>query len=139
MNNKPNRPGARAGAGSMGMRVLIERAYDTEHHDGTRILIDRIWPRGVKKEALKLDDWVKDVAPSNELRKWFDHDPERWEEFQKRYVEELEANEDGWQRLLRAQDENGGELVLIFGARDREHNNAVVLRDFLARKAGKSN
>jgi uncharacterized protein YeaO (DUF488 family) len=111
------------------MKIILERAYDDEQHDGARVLVDRIWPRGVKKEALRLDDWAKDAAPSSELRKWFGHEPERWEEFKSRYFRELEQNPDAWRPLLDA--ERRDDLVLIYGARDRQHNNAVALREFL--------
>src|SRR5690554_1807218 len=111
------------------MRIILERAYDDSRRDGVRVMVDRLWPRGVSKERLHLDDWAKSVAPSDELRKWFGHDPERWDEFKARYFEELEQKSDAWQPLLESAWEDT--LVLIFGARDREHNNAVALREFL--------
>lgn len=111
------------------MPIHLQRAYEHEQRPGTRILVDRIWPRGVKKADLHLDDWRKSVAPSTELRKWFNHDPKNWEEFQKLYRAELKANPDAWQPLLQAAQE--GDLVLIYGAKDEEHNQAVVLREFL--------
>lgn len=111
------------------MSITLERAYDDERAEGTRVLVDRIWPRGVSKEELELDEWREEVAPSDELRQWFDHDEERWEEFQERYFEELEGSPDAWQPLLEAAGE--GRLVLIYGAKDREHNNAVALARFL--------
>jgi len=113
------------------MSVILERAYDDSQCAGTRVLVDRLWPRGVRKDHLALDDWAKSVAPSDALRKWFGHDPKRWEEFKARYFDELAQNAHAWQPLLKpAQDAT---LVLIFGARDREHNNAVALREFLER------
>lgn len=114
------------------MDVILERAYDKEHHHGVRILVDRIWPRGVKKEDLNLDEWLKEVAPSDQLRKWFGHDPARWEEFKTRYFRELDENNEAWKPLLKKAKD--GELVLIFGAKDREHNNAVALREFLEKE-----
>jgi len=110
--------------------IRIKRAYDpAEPGEGRRFLVDRLWPRGVRKEALPLDGWLKDVAPSDGLRRWFGHDTDRWPEFQRRYRAELEANPDGWQPLLRAAGE--GDVTLVYGARDADHNNAVVLRDYL--------
>ncbi len=91
--------------------------------------MDRLWPRGVKKEALRLHGWLKEVAPSDELRRWFGHDPAKWEEFQERYFAELEAQPDAWQPLLEAARE--GTVTLLFSARDAKHNNAVALRSFL--------
>lgn len=116
------------------MSVILERAYDDSQHAGTRVLVDRIWPRGVSKQHLNLDDWAKELAPSTALRKWFDHDPARWEEFKARYFAELEQNTDAWQPLVSLAE--NARLVLIFGARDREHNNAVALREFLQGHGG---
>lgn len=99
--------------------------------DGFRVLVDRIWPRGVSKEAAALDEWLKDVGPSNDLRKWFGHDPAKFEEFAKRYEQELAGNED-WQALQQLVAEHG-RVTLLFGAKDREHNQAAVLRDLLTR------
>lgn len=114
-------------------RIDIGRAYDSLGPNGhTRFLVDRMWPRGVTKDALRLDGWLRDVAPSTELRRWFGHDLERWEEFQQRYRAELDANPEGWQPLIEAV--RRGPVTLLFGARDREHNQAVVLRDYLLRK-----
>ena len=110
--------------------VQIRRVYDADGFDsGKRFLIDRIWPRGLRKEALKLDGWVKEVAPSSELRKWFGHDPEKWTQFQKRYRAELDEHPSGWETLL--ENARGGDITLLYGARDEQHNNAVVLKDFL--------
>ncbi|MGP4844155.1 DUF488 domain-containing protein [Marinobacter sp. 1Y8] len=112
------------------MTIECKRAYDDiAKADGYRVLVDRIWPRGIKKEALDLNDWIKDLAPSTELRKWFGHDPERWETFCKRYRSELEDHNETLQALLK----NAGKqkITLIYGAKDREHNNAVVLKAVL--------
>ncbi len=113
--------------------IHLKRAYDEpEKGDGRRFLVDRLWPRGVKKEALALDEWCKAVAPSNDLRRWFGHDPQKWPEFQKRYRTELDANPESWQPLLTAV--NAGDITLIYAARDSEHNNAVVLKAYLEEK-----
>lgn len=110
--------------------IRIKRAYDPhEPDDGPRFLVDRLWPRGVKRDQLRTDGWLKGLAPSDALRHWFGHDPARWEEFCRRYAAELEANAEAWRMLLtmaRSQD-----ITLLFGARDREHNNAAALRAFL--------
>ena len=99
--------------------------------DGYRVLVDRLWPRGVSKEAAALDDWLKDVGPSTELRQWFGHDPERFEEFARRYEEELRGS-NAWQRLQEIVAEHA-RVTLLFGASDREHNQAVVLQALLTR------
>lgn len=114
--------------------IHIKRAYDEPFPtDGRRYLIDRLWPRGVRKEAAALEGWTKDVAPSDDLRRWFGHDPELWPEFQRRYRAELDANPDGWRPLLDAAQE-GGDITLVYGARDEAHNNAVALRNYLLEK-----
>lgn len=111
-----------------------KRVYEPESpKDGKRILVERLWPRGIRKAALQLDGWNKDVAPSTELRKWFSHDPEKWSEFQKRYFEELERHPDAWEPLVR--EAKRGHVTLLFSSHDVEHNNAVALARFLARKA----
>lgn len=110
--------------------VQVKRAYEAPaQDDGTRILIDRLWPRGIKKEALALDQWDKELAPSTELRQWFGHDPALWVEFKKRYAQELLAHGpalDALRALARK-----GHITLVYGAHDEEHNNAVALRDML--------
>jgi uncharacterized protein YeaO (DUF488 family) len=110
-------------------RIEVARVYDDELPAGRRFLVDRVWPRGVRKEELHLDGWLKDVAPSTELRRWFGHEPSRWEEFRRRYTEELEAHPHAWRPLLEALAV--GDVVLLYAAKDTEHNNAVVLRDHL--------
>ena len=113
--------------------IRLKRAYESaSSRDGKRFLVERLWPRGIKKSNLKLDDWLKDVAPSTELRKWFAHDAEKWNEFRKRYFEELEKNPAAWQPLLAAAKEET--VTLVFSSHDQEHNNAVALKDFLERK-----
>lgn len=117
--------------------IKIKRVYDPpEASDGKRYLIDRLWPRGLKKEETQLDGWLKEVAPSDELRKWFGHDPAKWEAFQQRYIQELEAKPLTWQPLLDAARE--GDITLLFSARDTMHNNAVVLKAFLEEKLQES-
>lgn len=113
--------------------VRLKRAYDPpETSDGTRVLVDRLWPRGLAKDAAHIDLWLIDVAPSGELRTWFGHDPERFDEFRRRYREELAA-EPGASALARLRALAGdGALTLVFGAKDADHSNAVVLRDLLA-------
>jgi len=114
-------------------RIDIARAYDEPGPAGrTRFLVDRMWPRGVGKASLGIEAWLRDVAPSTELRRWFGHDPARWEAFQARYRAELDANPASWQPLLEAAER--GPVTLLFGARDREHNQAVVLQAYLAHK-----
>jgi uncharacterized protein YeaO (DUF488 family) len=110
-------------------RIHLARVHDGELPDGRRFLVDRVWPRGVRKEALHLDGWLQDAAPSTELRRWFGHDPARWEEFRRRYTAELAARPDTWRPLLEAA--RAGDVVLLFAARDVARNNAVVLRDHL--------
>lgn len=117
--------------------IRLKRAYEPPApEDGTRVLVDRLWPRGVSREDVELDAWTKEAAPSGELREWFDHDPEKWEEFRERYRRELEEEDekrDAVERLLEAH--RGGELTLVYGARDTEHNNAVALREHLLEEA----
>lgn len=113
--------------------IDIRRVYDPPvRGKGVRFLVDRIWPRGVRKEDLPLDGWLRDVAPSDGLRHWFGHDPTRWVGFRSRYQSELDANPSAWQPILEAATK--GPVTLLFGARDPEHNQAVVLRDYLTRK-----
>lgn len=117
--------------GSLAAVIRIKRTYEAPSRgDGRRILVERLWPRGMKKEALALDTWRKEVAPSTDLRKWFNHRVERWEEFRRRYRQELGANPGAWKPILDAAGH--GAVTLLFSARDVDHNGAVVLRDFLA-------
>jgi len=114
--------------------IRIRRAYEpAARGDGRRLLVERLWPRGMRKEALRLDGWVKDVAPSTELREWFSHRLDRWSEFQRRYRRELSAHRDAWSPILEAS--RRGPVTLVYSAHDAEHNAAVVLRDFLTRRA----
>lgn len=115
--------------------IGVKRVYEVQGKgDGQRFLVERLWPRGIKKEALSLAGWCRDVAPSHELRRWFNHDPAKWQEFGRRYRAELEAQPAAWRPLLQALRE--GPITLLFSARDEEHNNAVVLRDFLLEQRG---
>ena len=110
--------------------VRLKRAYEAaEAADGTRILVDRLWPRGVSKQEAALDEWMKDIAPSTELRQWFGHEPSRWAEFQRRYKAELRQHAAELERLRGIAAK--GALTLVYGARDEVHNDAVVLRDVL--------
>ena len=112
------------------MPIRLERAYDEiGADDGIRILVDRIWPRGVSKKDLQLDKWMKEIAPSDKLRQWFDHDPEKFEEFRRRYQQELDSNGERVRRL--AEIARNQDLTLVYGAKDREHNHAVVLKEYL--------
>jgi uncharacterized protein YeaO (DUF488 family) len=115
------------------MAIHIKRAYEEPAAgDGKRFLVDRLWPRGVKKEALNLAGWTKEAAPSNELRHWFGHDPEKWEEFQRRYFAELDAHPDAWQPIIQAARQ--GDVTLVYSSREKEHNNAVALAKYLKAK-----
>jgi uncharacterized protein YeaO (DUF488 family) len=106
------------------------RVYDDlGKTQGARLLVDRVWPRGVSKVDLDLDDWIKEVAPSTDLRKWFGHDPDRWEDFRRRYRAELDENEEAVERCLTWC--RSGPIILLYGAKDRDHNQAVVLREYL--------
>ena len=112
--------------------INLKRAYDpATSTDGIRLLVERLWPRGVKKTSLRIKGWLKDVAPSTELRKWFSHDLARWDQFRSRYFDELRAKPDAWQPILQAA--RRGKVTLIYSSHDSEHNNAVALQEFLQR------
>ena len=113
-------------------RVELKRAYEeADANDGTRVLVDRLWPRGLSKERARVDAWLKEVAPSDELRQWFGHDPDKFAEFRKRYEAEL-ASESGKEAMAKLRElVKRGHVTLLFAARDMEQNNAVVLRDVL--------
>ena len=110
--------------------INIKRVYDDKSQDdGYRVFIDRLWPRGVKKEDAHFDEWLKDLSPSTELRKWFDHDPDRFDEFRKRYKKELQEHKDDLDKLRkRAKTEK---ITLLYAAKDEEMNNAVVVKEIL--------
>jgi uncharacterized protein YeaO (DUF488 family) len=115
--------------------LSIKRAYDpVSPEDGRRILVDRIWPRGRSKDALQVSQWLKEIAPSNELRRWFGHDPDRWDEFVRRYREELKSPEKRVELEALAKTAGRDRVTLIYGASDREHNQAIVLRDLIEEK-----
>ena len=114
------------------MKIKIKRVYEKpEKDDGKRILVDRLWPRGLTKEKACIDLWLKGIAPSTELRKWFGHDPVKWKEFRKRYSDELKKNEEQVS-LLKDQIKNGT-VTLVYGAKDEEHNEAFVLKELFSR------
>jgi uncharacterized protein YeaO (DUF488 family) len=116
------------------LEIRAKRAYaPPAEGDGTRVLIDRLWPRGVTRAAAAIDHWFRELAPSTELRKWFGHDPARWDEFRRRYTAELTQHEEQLDQLLRIAAQ--GPLTLIYGARDEHHNDAAVLQGVLARRA----
>ncbi len=113
--------------------IQIERVYGHLSADGSkRFLVERLWPRGVKKESLEMDAWLKDVAPSAELRQWYSHDVAKWAEFRRRYTRELAAHPEAWKPILDAA--RRGKVTLLYSARDTEHNSAVVLAQFLQGK-----
>lgn len=110
--------------------VRLKRAYEpAAADDGARILVDRLWPRGISKETAALDEWMKDIAPSTDLRQWFGHDPARWEEFRSRYAQEVREKPDLLSRLRSMA--RGGPITLVYSAHDETHNDAVVLRDLI--------
>lgn len=113
------------------MKLKIKRVYEKPaEDDGKRILVDRLWPRGLTKEKAAVDLWLKEIAPSTELRKWFSHDPENWKEFQKRYHQELKKNKEHVS-ILKEQLRKGV-VTLVYGARDEEHNEALVLKEWFS-------
>ena len=114
------------------MKIKIKRVYEKpDKEDGIRILVDRLWPRGLTKEKASIDLWLKDIAPSIELRKWFGHDPDKWLEFEKRYSYELKKNEE--QLSLLKDQMKKGMVTLVYGAKDEEHNQALVLKELFSR------
>ena len=113
--------------------IALKRAYDpVSNADGTRLLVERLWPRGVSKAKLRIDAWLKEVGPSTDLRKWFGHDPKKWAEFRRRYFRELGSRREAWQPILSAA--RRGTVTLVYSSHDTEHNNAVALQEFLRRK-----
>lgn len=118
------------------MTIKLKRAYDPAHEsDGKRILVDRLWPRGVSKEKAQLDKWMKEVAPSTELRQWFNHDPDKFEDFEKKYRQELQTGEQkaSYDRLKEIQKEHD-RITLVFGAKEEEYNHPQVLKEMLESK-----
>ena len=115
------------------MQIQLKRAYEPpEKHDGARLLVERLWPRGLTKEKAAIDEWFKDVAPSQELRKWYGHDPEKWEAFRHRYLDELRGNPEALDRLRERL--KAGTVTFVFAAKDEQHNSALVLKEFLEGK-----
>jgi uncharacterized protein YeaO (DUF488 family) len=111
--------------------IHLKRVYDpSSKSDGVRFLVERLWPRGIKKEALHFDAWLKDVAPSTELRQWFAHDPKKWNGFQHKYFAELDAKPEALQPIRKAM--HSGAVTLLFSSHDVEHNNAVALKEYLS-------
>ena len=118
------------------LAIQLKRAYDpVDAADGTRFLVERLWPRGVRKTALPLEAWLKDVAPSTVLRRWFGHDPKKWAEFRRRYFRELTGNADALEPIIKAA--HHGPVTLVYSSHDTEHNNAVALKDYLEARIGK--
>jgi uncharacterized protein YeaO (DUF488 family) len=115
------------------MAIRLKRAYEKKGgRDGTRVLVDRVWPRGVRKQEAGIDQWLKEIAPSTPLRKWFGHDPEKWPEFKERYFRELDQNEALVAKL--SEVNRKGTVTLVFAAKDEKYNNAVALREYLERR-----
>lgn len=114
------------------MKIKLKRIYAAaEAGDGRRVLVDRMWPRGVAKESARIDAWIKEIAPSGELRKWFGHDPDKWEEFKRRYFRELDGQSELIEDLRRqARRER---VTLVYAAKDEQHNNAAALKEYLER------
>lgn len=117
--------------------IKVKRVYDPpDSSDGARFLVDRLWPRGLKRDALQLTDWLKEVAPDNDLRRWYNHDPAKWEEFQRRYFADLDKKPDALQPLLNAA--RRGNVTLLFSTRALDNNNAVALKAYLEKSLGRS-
>ena len=113
--------------------IQLKRVYDPPAKtDGVRILVERLWPRGIRKSDLVMDSWVKDAGPSTELRQWFSHDPAKWDEFKKKYFVELNTRPDSWKPIIEAAGRHT--VTLLYSSRDTEHNNAVALKQYLERK-----
>jgi uncharacterized protein YeaO (DUF488 family) len=110
--------------------IKLKRVYDKrDSSDGVRYLVERLWPRGIKKTELHLDDWLKDVAPSTELRKWFSHDPAKWEQFRRKYFDELDSAPEVCKPIRQAARK--GTITLLYSSHDEEHNNAVALKEYI--------
>lgn len=113
--------------------LKLKRAYDpASKTDGTRLLVERLWPRGLSKAKLRVDAWLKDVGPSTELRKWFSHDPEKWSRFRTRYFRELDSQPNAWRPIVSAARRR--RVTLVYSSHDEQHNNAVALKDYLRAK-----
>ena len=117
--------------------IILKRAYDpVSRTDGTRFLVERLWPRGVAKADLRVDAWLKEAGPSTELRKWFSHDPDKWAEFRRRYFRELDSRPEAWHPIVSAA--RRGTVTLIYSSHDPQHNNAVALQDYVQTKSRRS-
>jgi uncharacterized protein YeaO (DUF488 family) len=117
--------------------ITLARVYDqASAGDRPRFLVERLWPRGVRRADLQLDDWVKDVGPSTKLRRWFGHEPEKWDEFRRRYFAELDSRPEAWEPLRDAAD--AGDITLLYSSHDADHNNAVALREYLMARLANS-
>ncbi len=113
------------------MKILIKRVYDPpDTKDGKRILVDRLWPRGISKEAGKIDLWLKEISPSNELRKWYDHDPEHWDQFKEKYFKELESNPEAVEKFKT--ELNSPVITFLYSSKNTEYNNAIALKEYLS-------
>lgn len=113
--------------------IKLKRVYEEETPaDGVRYLIERLWPRGIRKESLHIEAWIKEAGPSTELRKWFNHDPEKWSEFRRRYFAELNQRKEAWAPILEAAER--GAVTLLYSSHDTEHNNAVALKEYIESK-----
>jgi uncharacterized protein YeaO (DUF488 family) len=114
--------------------ITLKRVYDpVSRNDGTRFLVERLWPRGLSKAKLRLDAWLKEVGPSTELRRWFSHDPEKWDEFRQRYFRELDSRPETWQPIVSAA--RRGTVTLVYSSHDTQHNNAVALQEYVQTKS----
>ena len=114
--------------------ITLKRAYEpVARSDGARLLVERLWPRGVSKAQLRVDAWLKEAGPSTELRKWFSHDPEKWDEFRRRYFLELDSRPEAWQQIVSAV--RRGRVTLVYSSHDTNHNNAVALQEYVQAKA----
>jgi uncharacterized protein YeaO (DUF488 family) len=115
------------------LMIKLKRVYEQQSpNDGKRFLVERLWPRGIKKSALSINDWLKDVGPSTDLRQWFGHDPQKWSEFCTRYFSELDAHPAAWEPILMSAQ--NGTITLVYSSQDTEHNNAVALKNYLEKK-----
>ena len=115
--------------------ITLKRAYEpVSRADGIRLLVERLWPRGIAKADLNVDEWLKEIGPSTELRKWFGHDPDKWTDFRRRYFRELDSRPEAWKPIVSAA-RRGGTVTLVYSSHDTQHNNAVALLDYLHAKA----
>jgi uncharacterized protein YeaO (DUF488 family) len=120
--------------------IRVKRVYDppSKNDDGYRILVDRLWPRGLSKTEAEIDTWLNDIAPSNDLRRWFDHSPKKWDEFRSRYFQELAKKERILNEIILAKDSSSaGIITLLYGAKELRYNNAVALKEYLEEKLGR--